>query len=128
MFTFDHIDKIHDQLGKSDTLLAYAKALGEIGVLYYDTYVSDGHSEYFGSDGHSVASPVYHETFVVADTSDKRKFNTCMKLVEQGKLNYYDMSKALAECGIEKWTMDTTNLTFTYLDKSGKKLLVENLS
>jgi len=126
-FTFEQIDEIHNQLGSADSLPEYARALNSIGVVSYDSFVTDGHSDFFGKDGFRVSSPSYHDSFVVAEQSDNALFQKYMKLAEAGKIGYEEMSKGFAESGIEKWTMDTEALTFAYSDKSGQTLLVEDL-
>lgn len=50
-----------------------------------------------------------------------------MQLVEQGRLGYLEMSKVLADSGVEKWTVNTAEATMTYCDKAGNKLLIEKL-
>ena len=57
MFTLEQINKIHDGLGKAETLSQYLEALKNIGVDKYDSFITDGHSEYFGKHGHKVVSP-----------------------------------------------------------------------
>lgn len=128
MFTLEQVTHIHDTLGNADTLPDYLRALHAIGVKHYDSFVTDGHSEYYGEGGHKVLSPSYHETFQVGDSSDKGAFLEYMKLVEQGGVGYEEMSKRLAELGVEKWTFDTEALTITYYDKAGQPLLVEELA
>jgi uncharacterized protein YbcV (DUF1398 family) len=49
-----------------------------------------------------------------------------MKLTEEGKSSYEEMSQGLAESGVEKWTFDTRAMTMTYYDKSGTALLTED--
>ena len=34
---------------------------------------------------------------------------------------------ALAQSGIEKWTVDTAAMTMTFYDKAGKEMLVEQI-
>jgi len=61
MFTLEQINHIHDQLGNAETLSEYLEALKKIGVETYDSFITDGHSEYFGKSGHKVVSPPVHE-------------------------------------------------------------------
>jgi Protein of unknown function (DUF1398) len=44
------------------------RALKTLGVEQYDSYLADGHSEYFGHGGHRVISPAVHEVLPVAET------------------------------------------------------------
>lgn len=127
MFTLEQITEIHDRLGNSDTLGPYLRALRGIGVATYDSYVTDGHAEYVGLDGRELVGPPFHETFAVADTCDRERFARFMRRVEEGGVGYVEMSKALADNGVEKWTFDTGELTITYLDRAGNVLLREDL-
>ncbi len=127
MFTLEQITDIHDRLGNSETLGDYLRALREIGVEGHDSYVTDGHAEYFGVEGQKLVGPAFHETFTIAETCDKEQFLQYMQQVEQGDIGYVEMSKALADNGVEKWTFDTEKLTITYLDKAGNVLLAEQL-
>jgi uncharacterized protein YbcV (DUF1398 family) len=127
MFTLKQIDDIHDSLGNAETLLQYVQALAAIGVEKYDSYLADGHSEYVGKHGHTVTSPPAHDKLSIAETSDRENFLKHLKLHEQGKTSYVEMSQGLAESGIEKWTVNTRHLTMIFLDKAGNELLVEEI-
>ena len=128
MFTLEQINAIHDTLGNAETLAQYVKALSALGVETYDSYIMDGHSEYVGKNGHTIISPPVHETITIADTSNKERFLKHLDLHNQGKTSYVEMSKGLAESGIEKWTVDTTNVTMTFYDKLGNEMLAETIS
>ena len=127
MFTLEQITDIHERLGNKGTLGDYLRALRDIGVETYDSHVSDGHSEYFGTDGRKLAGPAFHERLVIAATCDKVRFLQYMKQVEQGGVGYVEMSESLADNGVERWIFDTRKLTITYLDKVGNVLLREEV-
>jgi uncharacterized protein YbcV (DUF1398 family) len=38
-----------------------------------------------------------------------------------------EMSRGLAQSGIEKWTVDTGRMTMTFYDKAGSEMLVEQV-
>lgn len=127
MFTLEQITDIHDRLGNRDTLGGYLRALRDIGVEGHDSYITDGHAEYYGADGQKLVGPAFHDTFIIAETCDKEQFLRYMQQVEQGGIGYVEMSKALADNGVEKWTFDTEDLTITYFDKAGTVLLAEKV-
>lgn len=127
MFTLEQISDIHDRLGNRGALGGYLRALRDIGVETYDSYITDGHSEYLGADGQKLVGPAFHETFAIAEACDKEQFLQYMQQVEQGGVGYVEMSKALADNGVEKWTFDTEMLTITYLDIAGNVLLGEKV-
>ncbi len=128
MFTLRQIDKIHDELGNADTLSAYLRALSAIGVVSYDSFISDGHSRYYAADGASILSGPVHETLEIAGMSNKTQFLECLKLSEDGAIGYLEMSKRLAESGLKKWTFDTRQLTITYFDVHGEPMLTEGVN
>ena len=125
MFTLDQINDIHERLGKQATLPQYLQALKVIGVDKYDSFITDGHSEYYGSDNQKVISPPVHEKFIIAKTRSREGLLKHLNLHNQGKTNYLEMSKGLADSGIEKWTFDTGKMTIAYYDKDGQRMLVE---
>ena len=127
MFTLEQINAVHDRLGNAETLLEYVRALYALGVKTYDSYLTDGHSEYFGKDGHKVVSPPAHDKFTIAEKSNRDSFLKHLSLHEQGKTTYVEMSQGLAESGIEKWTVDTSSATMIFYDKAGSEMLVEQI-
>jgi uncharacterized protein YbcV (DUF1398 family) len=125
MFTIEQINDLHDRLGTMETFSQYVRALKSTGVERYDSYLVDGHSEYFGTDGYTVKSPPVHEKLTVAETSNREAFLRHLNLHDQHKTSYLEMSKGLAESGVEKWTVDTNRMTMTFYDKAGNEMLVE---
>jgi hypothetical protein len=65
MFTLEQINDLHARLGSARTFPEYVRALKVLGVERYDSYLTDGHSEYFGQGGHRVVSPPVHEVLSV---------------------------------------------------------------
>lgn len=127
MPTLDQIQKIHDELGHKNTVGSYLRALNSIGVTNYSSYISDGHSEYYCTDGELLVSDAVHEVFAVADKADKKQFLVIKDSAEQGKIGYIEMSKGFAESGIERWLFDTKALTISYLDKAGNTIHKESV-
>ena len=128
MFTIEQINELHARLGSARTLPEYVRALKALGVERYDSYLADGHSEYFGQGGHSVASPPVHEVLPVAETGQRETFLQHLRRHERRQTTYLEMSRRLAQSGIEKWTVDTGRMTMTFYDKAGIEMLVEQIS
>jgi uncharacterized protein YbcV (DUF1398 family) len=127
MFTIEHINDVHEKLGTMKDFLSYVTALKLLGVEKYDSYLTDGHSQYFGAEGYHVESEPVHEKLLIAESSDKESFLRHLSLHEERKTDYITMSRGLAESGIEKWTVDTYTATISYYDKKGNRLLVESI-
>ena len=95
MFRLVQINDIHDQFGRAATLLQYLQALNAIGVRKYDSFIFDGHPEYFGKNGNKVASPPVHAVLAVAETSNQHKFLEHLNLHKQQKTSYLEIMKCL---------------------------------
>ena len=128
MFTIEQINDLHARLGSAKTLQEYVRALKAIGVERYDSYLADGHSEYFGQGGHRVVSPPVHEVLPVAEAGQRETFLQHLSRHQRRQTTYVEMSRGLAQSGIEKWTVDTGRLTMTFYDKAGREMLVEQIS
>jgi uncharacterized protein YbcV (DUF1398 family) len=128
VFTIEQIDELHGRLGRADTLLDYVRALAELGVVRYACFVSDGHSEYVGLDARKVVSLPAHDTLSVAEDSDRDAFLDHLRRHEHGETSYLEMSKGLADSGVQRWTVDTHAMTMTFYDTTGVVLLVEQIT
>jgi uncharacterized protein YbcV (DUF1398 family) len=125
VFTLEQIDDIHDRFGHQDTLVQYLRALHAIGVERSDSFIADGHSEYFGTDGETVVAPPSHAVLAVAATGSRAGLAEHLARHGRGETSYVEMSAGLADSGVEKWTFDTSALTIAYYDTAGNELLVE---
>lgn len=127
MFTLAEIDELHARLGTASHLPDYLQALAEIGVVRFESFLVDGHTEFFAADGQRVSSAPHHEDLVVAGTSDREAFLEHLRRHAAGETTYVEMSAGLAARGVEKWAADTAALTMTYVDRAGEVLLVEDV-
>jgi len=127
MFTIEQINDLHEKLGTMKDFLSYITALKSLGVEKYNSYLTDGHSQYFGAEGYCIESAPVHEKLLIAEHSDKESFLRHLSLHGEIKTDYMAMSRGLAESGIEKWTVDTSIATISYYDKKGNQLLVESI-
>jgi uncharacterized protein YbcV (DUF1398 family) len=128
MFTIEQINDLHERLGSAKTFSEYVRGLKALGIERCDSYLFDGHSEYFGQGGHRVVSPPEHEVLAVVETGQRETFLEHLRRHEQGQTTYLEMSMGLAQSGIEKWTVDTGRMTMTFYDKAGREMLVEQIS
>jgi hypothetical protein len=73
MFTIEQVNEVHARLGNARTFVEYVRALKALGVERYDSYLSDGHSDYFGAGGHRVVSPPVHEVLSISEPVNARR-------------------------------------------------------
>ncbi|MEC7263914.1 MAG: DUF1398 family protein [Bacteroidota bacterium] len=125
MFTVEQIESAHGKVKSGADFPNYIQEIKKIGVLSFETWVFDSHTEYFGENGFQTNSKPKYENLIVADISDKDKFGEYLKIHQKGKTDYFTFCNHCAETGIEKWNVDLEKMTCTYYDKAGNKILVE---
>lgn len=128
MFTLEQIAGAHAKVKSGADFPRYIQDLITLGVQKYDIFVHDGHGEYVGTDGEILVSPPKYDTLTVADMSDAEGFTERLRAHQQGQTDYMTFCQDSANAGVEKWTVDTTAMTCTYCDKSGKMMLEERIS
>ena len=126
MFTIEAIQAAHAKVKSGADFPAYVKDLIALGILSYTTYVTDGHSDYNGSNNFKLSSPAKYEPLAIADRYNE-KFLTDLKAHQQGHTDYPTFRSDAAKSGIEKWVMDMEQKTCTYYDKAGNPVLTESI-
>ena len=51
-----------------------------------------------------------------------------LDLHQLGRSSYFEMSRDLADSGVEKWIVDTNAMTLTYVVKQGRQVVTEAIS
>lgn len=125
MFTIQQIKEAHSKVKSGADFPNYVQKLIEFGVESYETFVSDGHTVYYGSDGYPTRSDAKYPPLGIASLSNKTKFQKDLKEHQQGKTDYMTFCCLCAESGVEKWVVDLSKMTCTYYDRSGIELLAE---
>ena len=69
-----------------------------------------------------------HEVLPVAEIGQRETFLQHLGRHERRETTYLEMSRGLAQSGIEKWTVDTGRMTMTFYDKAGTEMVVEQIS
>lgn len=127
MFTLEQIQSAHAKTKTGADFPNYIKEIKELGVIAFETWVIDSHTEYFGKDHFVIKSEPKYENLEISDKSDKEKFVHYLKIHQQGETDYFAFCEHCAETGIEKWIMSLEKMTCTYFDKSGKEILTEKV-
>jgi uncharacterized protein YbcV (DUF1398 family) len=126
-FTLQQIKDAHAKVKSGADFPAYIRDIKHMGVTRYTTYVSDGHTDYSGADGHEITSPAKYDALAVAGTSNAAEFQRILKEHQQGGSDYPTFCKQSAENGVEKWVVDMDKMTCAYYDKAGEEMLVEQI-
>lgn len=127
MFTLEQIHAAHSRVKSGADFPQYIRDIKALGVRYYETFVTDGHTGYSGSDDYSLTSQPRYNTLEVADSCAPDQFKAALKSHQQGKTDYPTFSLEVARSGIEKWAVCMDTMTCTYYDKAGCEVLVESI-
>ncbi len=127
MFTTTQIKAAHSKVKSGADFPAYIQDLKELGVTHYETFVRDGHTEYYGTNEYKTTSPGNYDALEIANTPNAEQFKTDLIAHQQGKTDYPTFCNDAAKSGIEKWAVNMKKMTCTYLDKDGNNILEEHI-
>ena len=125
MFTIEQIKAAHSKVRSGADFPAYIQDIKKLGVIHYETFVMDGHTDYFGMNDYKTSSVAGYDALTIAETPNTEQFKADLKEHQQGKTDYPTFIKGCATSGIEKWVVCMDKMTCTYYDQAGNKILVE---
>lgn len=127
MFTLSQIKEAHSKVKSGADFPMYIKEIKDLGVIAFETWVNNSHTEYFGNNGFSTKSEPMYDALAIAEQSNKTIFETRLKMHQQGRTDYFTFCKDCAETGIERWFADLNEMTCVYFDLAGNKILGEKI-
>ena len=127
MFTVAQINARHSKVKSGADFPAYIREIKQLGVTFYEVYVTDGHTDYYGAGDYKTSGSAKYETIAIAPIADAARFKAILKAHQQGKTDYPAFCNSSAASGIEKWAMCLDKMTCTYYDKTGTVILVESI-
>lgn len=127
MFTLDQIHAAHSKVKSGADFPNYIRDLKQLGVVYYESFVDDGHTDYFGEGNYQASSPPKYANLHVSQNPDTAAFKADLKAHQQGQTDYPTFCSDCAKSGIEKWVVDLQQMTCAYFDMAGCEVLVEEI-
>ena len=127
MFSLHQINEVSAKVKSGKDFPMYVQDVMNTGVTEYVTFVRDGHTVYFGEEDFSIQSEEKYEPMLVATKTDAEKFLRYLKDHQQGLSDFKTFCKQAAEAGVDRWDVDMNDMTCTYYNKNGQKVLVENI-
>ncbi len=127
MFTVEQIEQAHSKVKSGADFPKYIIEIKQLGVVSFETWVKDSHTDYLGKNDYRIASQPQYAELTISDTTNKGKFSHYLKIHQQGETNYFTFCNHCAETGIEKWIVNLETMTCTYYDKAGNEILVESI-
>lgn len=128
MFTVEQIKAAHSIVKSGADFPAYIQDIKKLGVSFYESFVADGHTDYYGANDCKTSSVAKYDTLTIAKVSNIAQFKVDIKAHQQGKTDYSTFCIDCAKSGIEKWAVCMDKMTCTYYDQAGNEILVEQIS
>ena len=127
MFTINEIKAAHSKVKSGAEFPAYIGEIIKMGVTGYETYVEDGNTIYFGTNGYRIESGPKYDALLIKGKSDPEAFKRDLKSHQEGKTDFPVFCFDAAHNGVEKWVVNMAAFSCTYLDKSGQIVGVESI-
>jgi uncharacterized protein YbcV (DUF1398 family) len=127
MFTISQIKEAHSRVKSGADFPQYIQDLIQLGVQGYDTFVNDGHVEYFGADNFRAVATDTYDNITVATLANKERFIEFLVMHQDGQTDYLTFCNHAAQCGIAKWSVNIIEMTCTYFDQSDAAVLIEKI-
>lgn len=127
MFTIEQIKEAHSKVKSGADFPNYIQDLIILGVKGYDTFVHDGHVEYYGVNNYNVTADEKYVEIKVAPFPNKELFIEFLVKHQYGETDYITFCGHCAQCGIAKWRVDIVEMTCTYFDESDNEILIEKI-
>ncbi|SFT90322.1 Uncharacterized conserved protein YbcV, DUF1398 family [Algoriphagus locisalis] len=127
MFTVEQIELAHSKVKSGAEFPEYIQEIKEMGVVSFETWVTDSHTKYFGKNDFQTKSNPKYQEIEIANYSDGEKFSQYLKIHQKGETDYFTFCHHCAETGIEKWIVNLDRMTCTYYDKAANEVLIENV-
>lgn len=128
MFTIEQIQKSRSKVKSGADFPLFINDLKGLGILYYETFVADGHTCYYGAEDDVVLSGPTHVPRQIADFSDRASFQKALLEHQQGKTDYATFLRMCATLGINMWSVSIVKMRCIYYDKVGTIVLTENIA
>lgn len=111
MFTIEQIESAHEKVNSGADFPKYIQEIKTLGIIIFETWVKDSHTNYFGEKNFSIQSTSQYTELTISENVDQVRFKNLLKEHQQGKSDYLTFCKDCADTGIEKWVVNLNDLT-----------------
>lgn len=125
MFTLEQIKAAHANVKSGADFPRYFEDIQSLGVAWYETFVTDGHTVYYGTNDYNTSSPARYPALPIATVANAQQFKQDLRAHQQGKTDYPTFCGQCAALGVVKWIVRMDARTCTYYDAHNNVLLTE---
>jgi len=125
MFTIEQIKAAHSKVNSGADFPRYFENLRALRVSWYETFVTDGHTVYHGTNDYETTSPARYTALPIAARANPQQFQADLQAHQQGKTDYPTFCGQCAVLGVAKWIVRMEARTCTYYDRENHVVLTE---
>lgn len=126
-FTIHQIHEAFSKVKSGADFPRFVQELKSIGVTHYDNFVSNGETIYYGINNFKLVGEAKYPQLEIAKAGSPEKLKKALSIHQQGQTDYPTFCHQAAEAGVEKWVTHMIEMTVTYLDKRGNKMIIESI-
>lgn len=127
MFTIEEIKAAHAKVKSGADFPEYIKQLKKLGVTSYTTYVSDGRTLFDGTDDNHITSAAKYPVMSISSETNAGEFKEKLKAHQIGQTDYLTFCNNCATNGVEKWVVNTIDMTCIYYNTADNEVLTEQI-
>ena len=71
MFTVEQIKAAHSKVKSGADFPAYIQDIKKLGVTYYETFVTDGHTDYYGANKYKTTAPAKATIYLLGQAGSR---------------------------------------------------------
>lgn len=126
MFTLEQIESAHAKTSSGADFPQYIRDIKELGVIRFQTFVSDCHTLYFGVH-EFISSEGKYNTLEINGHYDKEWFEQWLKDNQKWRNSFFEFCQICAWAGVDSWVMDLEEMKCIYYDKKSNIVLIETV-
>ncbi|PWV48898.1 DUF1398 domain-containing protein [Chitinophaga sp. S165] len=125
MFTLQQIKAAHAKVKTGADFPQYVQEIKELGLLYYEFFVTDGAIIYHGENGYQVDAPPIYAPQEIAPQASVDALEHTIAIHQQGQTDFLTFCKQAAQAGVARWIVDTVEMMCSYVTSDGGILVEE---
>ena len=125
MFTLQQMKTAHSKVKSGVDFPRYVAEIKALGLRRYIFSVNDGHTTYYGDNGHEVSSPAIYPLKTINANSSADALRQTITIHQQGKTDFPTFCTQAAAAGVKQWVIDTKRMVCIYENTGGGEMVVE---
>ena len=124
MFTEQQVLQAHSKVKSGADFPKYVQEIKNLGLTFYEFWVTDGHISYHGNEDVINGQPKY-PFMEIPSISSVATLRHNISIHQQGQTDFLTFCRQAADAGVEKWVVDTHKMMCTYYNVDGDEMVAE---